>query len=144
VADPITVVFRHQVLSGRSQEAETAPTILVVDDSPLLRNLINRVLTRGGYRVREAEDGVQALAEITVEPPALVLSDLLLPGMRGDELVAHIMQSRDPIPCILMSGYHTLSLPHDVPFLGKPFEPTALLHLVAEALQERRSDRAAG
>ena len=130
MTDPVTVV--------------TAPTILVVDDSPLLRNLLNRVLTRSGYRVQEAEDGVQALAQIMVERPALVLSDLLLPGMRGDELVAQIMHGRDPIPCILMSGYHTLVLSHDVHFLGKPFEPTALLHLVADVLQERRSDRAAG
>ena len=115
-----------------------APTILVVDDHALLRNLINRVLTRGGYQVREAADGLQALAQITVERPALVLSDLLLPGMRGDELVAHIMHGRDPIPCILMSGYPTLVLPHEVHFLAKPFEPAALLVLVAEVLEEQR------
>jgi DNA-binding NtrC family response regulator len=109
--------------------------ILIVDDSPLLRNLINRLLTRGGYQVREAEDGVQALGQIMRERPALVLSDLLLPGMRGDELVAQLMHRRDPIPCILMSGYHTLALPHDVHFLRKPFEPDALLDLVADVLE---------
>ena len=113
-------------------------TILVVDDSPLLRNLISRVLTRGGYQVREAEDGEQALAQIAVERPALVLSDLLLPGMRGDELVAHLTHRRDPIPCVLMSGYPNLSLPPDVHFLAKPFEPDALLHLVAELVAEQR------
>jgi CheY-like chemotaxis protein len=109
-------------------------TILVVDDDPTIRTLITRVLTRVGYRVQEAEDGVSALDQIAMVRPALVLTDLMMPRMKGDALITQVMQDPDPIPCILMSAYHTDVTLLTVPFLSKPFAITDLEQLVAAAL----------
>jgi two-component system response regulator len=109
-------------------------TILVVDDDPIIRTLINRVLTRAGYQVQEAEDGLSALDQIAVARPALVLTDLMMPRMNGDVLVGQVMQGPDPIPCILMSAYDTRSPLATVPFLSKPFAIPDLVHQVAAAL----------
>lgn len=108
--------------------------ILVVDDDPIIRTLINRVLTRAGYQVQEAEDGISALDQISATRPALVLADLMMPRMKGDALVEQVTRAPNPIPCILMSAYHTdFELPA-VPFLSKPFAIPDLMHLVAEVL----------
>jgi CheY-like chemotaxis protein len=109
-------------------------TILVVDDDPTIRTLINRVLTRAGYQVQEAEDGLSALSRIAAVRPALVLTDLMMPRMKGDALVVQVMQDPDPIPCILMSAYHPGSQLAQVPFLSKPFAIPDLVHLVTETL----------
>ena len=109
-------------------------TILVVDDDPTIRTLITRVLTRVGYRVQEAEDGVSALDQIAMVRPALVLTDLMMPRMKGDALITQVMQDPDPIPCILMSAFHTDTSLLPVPFLSKPFAIPDLEHLVAAAL----------
>jgi CheY-like chemotaxis protein len=109
-------------------------TILVVDDDPTIRTLITRVLTRVGYQVQEAEDGLSALDQIAVARPGLVLTDLMMPGMKGDELVVQVMQDPDPIPCILMSAYNVDLSPSTVPFLSKPFAIPDLENLVAATL----------
>ena len=109
-------------------------TILVVDDDPTMRTLLRRVLTRAGYRVREAEDGVLALAQIAIERPVLVVADLMMPRMNGNELVTQLMHRLDPIPCILMSAFHNHPPVETVPFLAKPFGIGSLLDLVAETL----------
>jgi CheY-like chemotaxis protein len=109
-------------------------TILVVDDDPIIRTLINRALTRAGYQVQEAEDGLSALDQIATTRPALVLADLMMPRMKGDALVMEVMQRPDPIPCILMSAYDTYSPLATVAFLAKPFAIPALVSLVLETL----------
>ena len=110
------------------------PTLLVVDDNPTIRSLLRRVLARAGYRIREAEDGLQALAEIAVEPPALVLTDYLMPRMNDAELVAQVRHRPDPIPCILITSIDVDSRPHGVPILPKPFALASVVELVAQVL----------
>ena len=63
------------------------PLIMVVDDEEANRLTIERILVREGYDVRHAEDGRLALDRIRDEPPALVLTDLMMPGMDGLELL---------------------------------------------------------
>lgn len=109
-------------------------TILVVDDDPLVRTLVCRVLTRGGYQVDEAADGRQALKQVAITRPDLVLTDLMMPVMGGDELIAQLNGRPVSIPCILMSALHTPPPIDGVPFLPKPFAIDSLLDLVAETL----------
>lgn len=88
-----------------------AEVVLVVDDNPGVRELLrvlleNHVLAGRPYRVRTAGDGAEALATALLEPPALVVTDLGLPGMHGLELVGRLRA--DPrtaaVPVVAISG----------------------------------------
>ena len=82
------------------------PVVLVVDDDPRSRNLLEIVLTIEGYGVVSADSGAQALALIEQQPPDAVLLDFLMPGMDGPELCARVrslpLQRR--LPLIVLSG----------------------------------------
>ncbi len=126
--------FRDTSAYLGSCEVRMDATILVVDDDPTIRTLITRVLTRVGYQVQEAEDGLSALAQIALTRPALVLTDLMMPRMNGDALIVQVRQPPDPIPCILMTAFHRDSPPDDVPLLAKPFAIPDLVRLVDSVL----------
>lgn len=110
-------------------------TILVVDDDPEMRRLLRDILTRAGYAVRAAEDGLQALHEIALARPDLVLADIIMPGLDGASLWVRLQQRAPHLPVILMSAYD-----HDpgaiaAPFVAKPFARRDLLAAVARALE---------
>ena len=65
---------------------EDMPTVLVVDDEPIVREVVVGYLEREGYRTLEAADGPAAKELVERETPALVVLDLMLPGMDGLEL----------------------------------------------------------
>src|SRR5687768_3120469 len=113
------------------------PLVVVVDDDPAIRRLICRVLRQADYRVREAEDGMLALTEVAIERPALVLTDLRMPGMTGADLAGQLTRRPDPIPCIIMSADHTDTRPQGIPFLPKPFSVAFLLAVVAATCAAR-------
>jgi two-component system, chemotaxis family, sensor kinase CheA len=74
-------------------EAEStprAPSILVVDDSLMVRELQRSILERAGYEVRTANDGREALAMLAEQPPDLVVTDIEMPNLDGIELTASI------------------------------------------------------
>jgi CheY-like chemotaxis protein/anti-sigma regulatory factor (Ser/Thr protein kinase) len=81
--------------------------ILVVDDSPVERRLVGRLLEKGipGVTVLNADDGNAALQSIASAVPDLILSDLRMPGMNGLELVESIKLQGLGVPVILMTSY---------------------------------------
>ncbi len=81
-------------------------TILVVDDSEMERVLVAGLLRKhAGYDVELAEDGLEALQQIATSPPDLVVTDMVMPGMDGLELVRTVRQRHPDIPVILMTAY---------------------------------------
>jgi CheY-like chemotaxis protein len=76
----------------------------IVDDEPSIRMSLSHVLSEIGYRVRTAEDGFSALAELRKEIPDILLSDLNMPGMSGFELLLEIRRHFPSIQTIAMSG----------------------------------------
>jgi len=72
-----------------------AETILIVDDEAANRELLEAILTDGGYLVAQAENGLGALAQATAAPPDLILLDLMMPGMSGFEVCQRLKQ--DPV-----------------------------------------------
>ena len=75
--------------------------ILVVDDSRVMRTIVNRTLRQAGFDahpVTEAEDGVMALAAIEADPPGLVLSDWNMPEMTGIELLRELRSRGNQVP----------------------------------------------
>ena len=110
------------------------PSVLVVDDDPHIRALVARVLRRHGYDVRTAAGGTEALAEVAREAPAVVLSDLLMPGMNGVELAGLLRSGPAPLPVVLFSASaDPVKLP-GVPFVPHPLRRERLLGAVAEAM----------
>jgi CheY-like chemotaxis protein len=82
-----------------------APTILIVDDDYTYSRLIGDVPSEAGYRVRVAEDGCSALQSVCISRPALVLLDLMLPGLSGDEVLTQLRSGPHPdLPVVVLSA----------------------------------------
>ena len=81
----------------------SAHTVLVVDDEPMLRNLLSHLLQLEGYKVLEAEDGLTALDVVATEKPDLVLLDVMLPARNGLDVLGDLRRTSD-IPVILVSA----------------------------------------
>ena len=81
----------------------SARTVLVVDDEPMLRNLLSHLLHLEGYKVLEAEDGLTALDVVATEKPDLVLLDVMLPARNGLDVLGDLRRISD-IPVILVSA----------------------------------------
>ena len=113
-------------------------TILLVEDDDELRRLAAEVLAAAGYTILEAGDPLEALTlcDRRDGPIDLLLTDMVMPAMRGPELAAQLWESRPGVKVLIMSGY-TESSDADQPrwsFLQKPFTPQGLTHAVRAAL----------
>jgi PAS domain S-box-containing protein len=107
-------------------------TILLVEDEELVRSMLLAALRRAGYTVVAPRTADEALAHARGAGPIdLVLTDVVMPGMNGIELVTHIRQARPGVPVIFMSGHAEVpvlgsGIPSDAPFLEKPVTPAQL------------------
>jgi two-component system cell cycle sensor histidine kinase/response regulator CckA len=130
-----------------SRAAAPAPvmgteTILLVEDDAALRNLAARVLRAQGYLVLDARDGKEALELEASHGSAidLVLSDTVLPGMNGVEVVRRLAERRPGLKSVYMSGYTDDEVlrrgivTSEVRFVQKPFTPNVLAQTVRDAL----------
>lgn len=114
--------------------------VLVVDDERDLRGMMERVLTRAGYQVLEAPDGREALQLITGAQASidLIITDIVMPWMGGDELIAEVRKAGHRIPVICTSGFVSQvdELPEAMPdaLLAKPFTPRQLVESVEAVL----------
>jgi len=110
--------------------------VLVVDDDSLVRISAAALLEELGYSVVEAESGAQALEAVASDPTIeLVLTDQLMPGMTGLQLVQAIRALNSSLPVILATGYAELSqkLPAGVQRLAKPFRAADVQKAIAAA-----------
>lgn len=124
------------------------PTVLVVDDSPTVRRIVQMTLQREHIRVITASDGLSALTSVADEMPALILLDIQLPRMDGYhicQIVRKNLQFRQ-IPIIMLSGKDGLfdkmrgRLAGSTEYLTKPFDANELIQTVKKHLvnwQER-------
>lgn len=117
-------------------------TILLVDDTDVIRRLAQEVLSRAGYRVLHAGGADEALRIATGHADAidLLLTDVIMPGPTGVELAARLQAVRGNVPVLFMSGYADNAvvgnglLAREAAFLQKPFTPAALLDKVRQVL----------
>ena len=111
-------------------------TILLVEDEEAVRGLVREILSRLGYRVLVASDGIEALAlsQRFAEPIHLLLTDVIMPGMDGRELAERMMVARPDTRILFMSGYAEPPIP--AVLLEKPVTPDALARKVAEVLHQ--------
>jgi signal transduction histidine kinase/ActR/RegA family two-component response regulator len=133
---------------ARLREAEVAvggsETVLLVEDDDAVRRLGERMLRSAGYRVLVARSGPDALAlveEGAADAIHLLVTDVVMPGMRGSDLAERLMSRHPGLRVLFMSGYsdptfleHRL-IARGAPFLQKPFSSDALVRKVREVLR---------
>lgn len=132
------------------------PVVLVVDDSPTVRKIVQLALQRENIRVVTAGDGLSALAAVADVQPDLILLDIMLPRMDGYnicQVVRKNLEYRD-LPIIMLSGKDGLfdkmrgKLAGSTDYITKPFDSAELVqiikrHLGSPAVRERAARRAA-
>jgi two-component system cell cycle sensor histidine kinase/response regulator CckA len=125
------------------QELLGSETVLVVEDEVAVRTLAGRILRDRGYIALEATEGMEALQMVQEYSGVihLILTDVIMPGMSGKELVSKIEKMRPDIKALYISGYtdeaivrHGILDP-DVAFLEKPFTINGFLSKVQEVLK---------
>jgi two-component system, cell cycle sensor histidine kinase and response regulator CckA len=135
-SEPALGTIKRPVAQGGSE------TLLLVEDEPTIRASVRRLLEWHGYRVLEAENGREALRiyDENAEAVDLVLTDLVMPEMGGNELV-QLLRIRNPgIRVVVMSGYAEQSvanngaMPAGVGFIEKPFTVDALMRQIRQVL----------
>jgi response regulator RpfG family c-di-GMP phosphodiesterase len=116
------------------------PSIFVVDDEPQIVALLARILEREGHAVRTFGSAQAALDALPAERPVLIVTDLMMPGMSGAELVQRARQAVPGIAAIVTSGFASVDNVRDAmhaganDFIGKPFSVTDIRDVVARVL----------
>lgn len=138
------------MISGDNERSAIAERILVVDDEPDIVALVAYHLARAGYGVSTASTGPEALAKATSELPALVVLDLMLPGMSGFEVLERLRAE----PATANIAVLTLTARREEPdrvrgltlgaddYLTKPFSPQELTLRVGAILRRLRAPAA--
>jgi DNA-binding NtrC family response regulator len=121
----IKVVFIQITMAAR---------VLIVDDEPGVLKLASILLVLSGYEVATAASGEEALEIQNRQPAELVISDAVMPGMKGPALLDSIGRTFPSAALILMSGYSLDELPQGASFLPKPFRPDQLIAAAAQTL----------
>lgn len=120
-------------------------TILLTEDEQDVREVTREFLESGGYKVLEAHDGMEALAMVEKHQGDidLLITDMVMPRMTGEELAARLKRQRPQLRMLYMSGYsekaaaETLGGDPSVRLLVKPFSRSALLRAVHELLSQK-------
>lgn len=131
-------------LGPQPTEAAGKALILVVDDSITVRRVMERLLQRNGYRVALASDGLEGLAMLRDERPAVVLSDIEMPNMDGYDFVRQIRAdpTLDTLPVVMITSraaekHRTYAMELGAnDYLGKPYSEAELLKLLENYTQK--------
>ena len=110
-------------------------SVLVVEDEEMIRTLIKRALESNGYQVTLAEDGIDGIKcfESMTPPPSILITDVVMPEMRGSELARRLRQSAPDLLVLFVSGYSAMEIgqsdldAENTGFLAKPFRMTQLV-----------------
>jgi CheY-like chemotaxis protein len=124
------------------QIVQPQPVILVVDDEHVIVDTLSAILSRSGFKVLAAYDGVSALEIARATPPDLLITDVYMPGMNGIDLAVAIQAATPDCKVLLFSGQaSTLDLlaqardqGHDFALLLKPVHPTELLSRISKCM----------
>jgi len=121
----------------------TTPNILVIEDDPIMREALTDWLQAAGYGVRTAADGTAGLAAVKLAVPAVVVTDIHMPGTSGAAIISELKRDYPQVAIIAISGLfnsgHGLDAEGALALgaaraLAKPFKRAELLRAVAELL----------
>ncbi len=134
---------------GRAPSTQTDEKwqILVVDDEQGCADLFAEMLTKEGHCVRAAYSGKQALERLRELPADLMLTDMVMPGMDGMQLLAQVRELYPETDVVVLTGYGNIGDAVEamrrgaVDFLPKPFRPADLKRLTRTCLRSKKIDR---
>jgi PAS domain S-box-containing protein len=134
LASEVGSAVEHKASGGKE-------TVLVAEDEELVRKVVTKILSRRGYDVISAPDGESALAlfKERQDDVAVVILDIVMPGMGGPEVYEKMEEIRPRLPVLFSSGYSDAArfsevLPTGATLLDKPYEEQDLLARLREAL----------
>ena len=119
-------------------------TVLILDDEPVIRDVLGSVLAKAGYATREAATAADGLARLEKDQIDVLLLDLMLPDRPGLEVLADVKARHPEIPVVVVTAYSSVESAiaamregafHYVP---KPFRNEEVVHIVKQALEKRR------
>lgn len=125
---------------------KNAVSILIVDDEQMMRSLLQKILSREGYQVELAVDGVDALEKMALNEYHLVISDMKMPRMNGFELLKAVKSEYAHVGVIIMTAYGDTYTVKDALLLGadeyitKPFKSYEISLVVERAYWRILSD----
>lgn len=126
--------------------ASQAPTLLLVDDEPLILRALSRMLRREGLHILSAASAVEALVLLAKHPVQVVLSDQIMPGMRGTELLGQVRQRYPDVMRLMLSGYTERGTAEDATehglihhFVCKPWDDIQLRDLLQQVFRDQRA-----
>ena len=142
-AQPQSMQLANHMLSGTSERAR----ILLVDDDPIVRQLLAEQLEELGFRVTQAFDATSALGMVAI-PPDVLVTDLSMPGMDGLALITELHRRHPTVPAILVTGYagdptstvRRGAARGDFMLLQKPLRTAQLVDYISISLRGSRSD----
>jgi len=127
-------------------------SILIAEDFDDNRELLRMILESGGYSIREARDGREALASVRAQPPLLAIIDLSMPALDGWSLLRELRadERTRAVPCVALTAFagegdrqRALEAGFDA-YLSKPYRAKELLELVRDMLGRRTPPAADG
>lgn len=134
----------RQALSAKPQDAgeERRPVILVVDDSPTVRKLVEVTLERKGYQVLAAANGMESLAKMKETTPDLIILDVTMPHLDGYKICRVVKENAltSEVPVVFLSGQDGFlnkvrgRMAGAVEYLTKPVKPETLVRVVSQNL----------
>lgn len=119
-------------------------SVMVVDDERSIRDAVEQWLSLSGFSVQLFSRAEECLAQLPVNFPGVILSDVRMPGLGGLELLARVQQQDADLPVILLTGHGDVPMAVEAmregayDFLEKPFSPESLLNSLRRALDKRR------
>ena len=139
---------RAEPVTAAGSPAASGEHILLVEDQDVIRGVITEILTKLGYEVTQASDGLEGLSiAMAAETFDLIITDIGLPGVSGRSLADTVRSRRPHVPVLLITGYdpgaiHTSpSLPAGMALLSKPFNVETLSEQVRRLIEWRHAQR---
>jgi DNA-binding NtrC family response regulator len=134
-------------MSSESSKQNPSARLLIVDDKEQMRDVLQKFLTAEGYKTETAANGKEALEKIGRRNYNLILTDIRMPGMDGDELLAEILKRDAEAVVILMTAFGSIEAAVSAikrgaaDYISKPFQMDEVLLRISRALKERNLER---
>jgi chemosensory pili system protein ChpA (sensor histidine kinase/response regulator) len=142
----LVVARKAAKTTEKAEQVHRVPVVMVVDDSLTVRKITGRLLTRSGYQVLTAKDGVDALEQLSETLPDVMLLDVEMPRMDGFELAKHVRQDArtQDLPIIMITSrtadkHRRYAMEIGVnEYMGKPYHEEELLDHIARLVEMGR------